>query len=186
MKRVPKSLHETENYRCLGPGVHAGKIAAYFHISAEFMKLGKVELEESSFSQMGLYRYSVGVFCLGHAFELLYKALLLVDENESVEKYRHDFGRMYKAMSCLRRSDLECIIVAEGWSSVGDFHEFMLETIDSVNRKYFDTSSGLDVWSHDSAGTVSHKLWPGLVQLWERIRDYAASQIWKDPDLPIC
>jgi len=162
--------------------VFAGKIAAYFHISEEFMDLGKGRLEASSFSQVGFYRYSVGAFCLGHAFELLYKALLLVEQNK---KSGHDFETLYAAMSESLRGDLERIIVSEGWASVDEFHRFLLKAVVPVHRKYFDASSGWDIWNHDGIGNVAHKLWPGLVRLWKRMRDSTASRIWKNPKLPI-
>lgn len=181
---MPKLLHETDNYHCSIPNVNAGKIAAYIHIAEEFMGLGMGRIKAVSNSEVGFYRYSVSVFCLGHAFELLYKALLLADakDNDKV----HCFGKLYLGLGESRRSDLTCIIVDAGWSSVDEFHEFMSEEIDHVNRKYYDARSGWDFWTYDATGKkLDHKLWPSLVQLWNQLHDYTASQVWKNPDLPI-
>ena len=41
------------------------------------MLVAKSELKNSDFLQRGRIRYSAGIFCLGHALELTYKASLV-------------------------------------------------------------------------------------------------------------
>lgn len=182
MTQAPKTLHETDNYKCLRPGMDGGPIAAYFHISEDFMEMARERLNNASLAQTGFYRYSVAMFCLGHAFELLYKSLLLIGE----KKVRgHRFAALYGEIDQERRDALKSIIVQNGWLSPDDFHTFMLDTIDHVNRKYFEKISMLDMLESETSGTMDHQLWPGLLRLWEEIRTYVASEIWINPDLPV-
>lgn len=176
-----RHLTETSNFR---PGVaNAAQTGALYFMSEEFIGLAVTTLRESGYTQRGMFKYSVGIFCLGQALELTYKSLLRRDDIEY--PYSHDFIKLFKLMNLNIRNDIASTVRGAGWSSCDEFHGYMNEVVGAVNRKYHEAHSGFDLWTHDQSGqNLGHKLWPQLFDLCKKLHQYAASVIWIDPSLP--
>lgn len=179
---IARHLTETSNYR---PEVtNAAQTAALYFMSEEFMGLAVPTLRESGFTQRGMFKYSAGIFCLGQALELTYKSLLRRDD--ITYPFSHNFAELFNLMNQSVRIDVASIVIGAGWGSCNEFHCHMNEVVDSVNRKYYEAHSSLDLWTHDQSGqNTGHKLWPQLIGLCKGLHQYAASMIWIYPTLPM-
>ncbi len=180
--KPPTALMETANFKPGVPPADAGRLSAVYLMSEEFRLLAEVALREAGFFRQA--RYNAGIFCLGHALELTYKMLLMKDGIRDCRL--HDFGKLFKRMELGTQSALASIVCKAGWPTCDDFHEFLANELDIVDRKYHEASSGWDHWTRDQTGqNIGHKLWPELLALSEALHQYAASTLWKDPSLPV-
>ncbi len=180
----PRSLTETGNFRPEVASIDAGATSNLYLMSKEFLRLSRAELlHGADFTQRGMLRYDIGMFCLGHALELTYKTLLRRDSIKY--PYVHDPAQLLGLMSMETRDGVDSLVKRAGWSSSDEFHQHLREKIKVVDRKYFEGHSGLDDWTHDRTGHgIEHRLWPRMLSLCERLHQFAASLIWIDPSLP--
>ena len=180
--RTPTSLMETANFKPEVAPTDAGRVSTLYLMSEEFRRLAWVALREAGMFQQA--KYNAGIFCLGHALELTYKMLLVKDGL----RYRrsHDFGGLFTRMEPGTQCDVESIARKAGWPTCDEFHGFLANELDFVDRKYHEDSSGWDHWTRDETGqNIGHKLWPQVFDLCDALHRYAASTVWKDPSLPV-
>ena len=80
------------------------------------------------------HRLNVSLVSAGIAIELIYKVLLIADRVETISE--HNITKLHGLLDA-RKSQVENILVGEGWSDIKLFLDFMDKDLKHAERKYW-------------------------------------------------
>ena len=100
------------------------------------LNLNLMEYSQDSLSQLQMAKRYLAYHNIGMAFEVLFKAAILLEHNDFPHK--HELSILYPALGNLK-AKFENIIIASGWKTVDSFTTYLDNYFTDPNNKYFET-----------------------------------------------